>query len=512
MALPREPRQKMINMMYLVLTALLALNVSSEILNAFKTVNRSLETTNKTVNTSTATILKSLKEKTNKPETRERAEYWNPKALQAQSYAQAVYSYIQGLKDEILKKSGGDPNNPDKSFKEDNLDIVTRMMVDKGEGKKLLQQLTDFKTNILKKIDPAIDSALGATLPIDLTIPKTKTRSNRTWERAYFHMVPTVAALTILSKFQNDIKTSENKVIQFCHNKVGEVEVVFDSYAAIIGQNSNYLMPGQEIEIKAGIGAFSKAAKPTISIGGTTVALGEEGYASQKMNVGGLGNHTIPVMITYFNQISGKKDTVQKNVEYTVGQSNASIALDKMNVLYVGVNNPVTIAASGGGDDKVQVSISGGNGSLIKQGAGRYIARVSSITDDCRISVTVEGKLAGVSQFRVRTIPTPVATVGGFDSGDNVPAGAFRAQGGVGAYIKNFPFELKYTVTSFTLTADDENGDIIEAPCQGNTWSPAAMNILKNLKNGKTVTVDNIRVIGEDGRNVKVPSLVYYIK
>ena len=97
-------------------------------------------------------------------------------------------------------------------------------------------------------------------------------------------MVPTVAAFTILSKFQNDVKTSENKVVQFCHNKVGEVAVRFDTYAAIVGQNSNYLMPGQELEITAGVGAFSKAAKPMITIGGQNLALiGAEGTATAKI-------------------------------------------------------------------------------------------------------------------------------------------------------------------------------------------------------------------------------------
>jgi hypothetical protein len=184
-----------------------------------------------------------------------------------------------------------------------------------------------------------------------------------------------------------------------------------------------------------------------------------------------------------------------------------------MNVLYIGVNNPVTIAASGGGDDKVQVSVSGGGGSFTRVGNGKYIIRVNSVTDDCKISVTVDGKIAGVSQFRVRTIPTPVATVGAWPSGESVAAGAFRAQSGVAAWIKDFPFELKYTVTSFTLSADNDDGDIIEAPCTGNTFNTAAaQNILKGLKAGRTVTIDNIRVVGEDGRNVKVPSLVYYIK
>ena len=97
MALPREPRQKMINMMYLVLTALLALNVSSEILNAFKTVNKSLENTNTTVNKSTETIMESLKEKTTDPVSATKAQIWYPKAQQVQTISKTVFTYIQDI-------------------------------------------------------------------------------------------------------------------------------------------------------------------------------------------------------------------------------------------------------------------------------------------------------------------------------------------------------------------------------------------------------------------------------
>ncbi|MBA2762742.1 MAG: hypothetical protein H0U39_12475, partial [Segetibacter sp.] len=126
--------------------------------------------------------------------------------------------------------------------------------------------------------------------------------------------------------------------------------------------------------------------------------------------------------------------------------------------------------------------------------------------------VSVNGKLAGAMRFRVRTIPDPVGTVGGYASGDNVNAGAFRSQAGVGAYIKDFPFELQYRVTAFTLTADTEDGDIAEAPCTGNTWSAQARGIINRLKPNQLVTIDNIRAVGPDGRNRKLPSLVYYIK
>ena len=508
MALPREPRQKMINMMYLVLTALLALNVSSEILNAFKTVNHSLETTNTTVDKSTQTIMGSLQQKLMEPITADKARIWYPKAQEVQNYAKGVYSYIADLKTKIVKAAGGDFAKGDSSYKEDNLDIPTRIMVEQGEGKKLKQMLEDYKKQVLA-VDSEINKEFSTTFPIDLSMPKTKDKSNKKWEAAYFHMVPTVAALTMLSKFQNDVKTSENRVIAFCHNKVGEVIVHYDTYTAFAATNSSYVMPGDEMEITAGVGAFSKAALPTIIIEGQPIALSEDGAAHRKLNAAtSLGKHTVQVNIQYTDQ-DNKKQSILKNIDYTVGQSNASIALDKMNVLYIGVDNPVSVAASGGAE-RLNVGITGGGGRITGSG-GHYIARVNSVTDDCRISVSVDGKVAGAQVFRVRTIPDPVATVGGYASGDRVPKGAFAAQTGVGAYIKDFPFELKYSVTSFTLVADTDDGDIIEIPCTGNTWSPQARAQINRLKSNSLITIENIKAIGPDGRTRKLPALLYNI-
>jgi len=510
MALPREPRQKMINMMYLVLTAMLALNVSSEILNAFKTVNHSLETTNTTVDKSTQTIMGSLEQKLADPLTAEKARIWYPKAKQVQDYSKGVYSYITDLKTKIIKAAGGDYAKGDSSFKEDNLDVPTRIMVEQGEGKKLKQLLEEYKKNVLEKVDSEIQKEFANSLPIDLTMPKTKNKSNKKWEAAYFHMVPTVAALTMLSKFQNDVKTSENRIIAYCHNQVGAVVVTYDTYTAFAATNSSYVMPGDEMEITAGVGAFSKAALPTIVIEGQPVALSEDGAAHRKLNAASnLGKHTITVNIQYTDQ-NGKKQTIPKIIEYTVGQSNASIALDKMNVLYIGVDNPVSVAASGGAE-KLNVAITGGGGRISGSG-GHYIARVNSVTDVCKIIVSVEGKVAGAQVFRVRTIPDPVATVGGYASGDNVPKGAFAAQTGVGAYIKDFPFELKYSVTSFNVVADTEDGDIIEIPCTGNTWNQQARSQINRLKPNSLITIENIRAIGPDGRTRKLPALLYNIK
>jgi hypothetical protein len=105
-----------------------------------------------------------------------------------------------------------------------------------------------------------------------------------------------------------------------------------------------------------------------------------------------------------------------------------------------------------------------------------------------------------------------VATVGTYVSGSNVPAGAFKAQGGVSAWIKDFPFDLTYRVVSFTVVGEDANGDLLEARVQGNTWNQQAANIVRNVKAGQLVTIEDIRAVGPDGRTRSIPSLMYNIK
>ena len=146
MALPKEPRQKMINMMYLVLTALLALNVSSEILNAFKTVNSSLIATNGVIDTKNKSVRDQFKELMSDPQTQKNASIWKPKADSAGVIAKDIYDYIEGLKTEI--KQGSDYKkleNGEEDFNEGSLEAATRIMDKQKKGEALLARLTKFK-------------------------------------------------------------------------------------------------------------------------------------------------------------------------------------------------------------------------------------------------------------------------------------------------------------------------------------------------------------------------------
>src|SRR5579871_742106 len=187
MALPKEPRQKMINMMYLVLTAMLALNVSAEILNAFKTVNNSIIKSNDVIADKNKVTYSQMDDELKDNGTKLNAEIWVPKAKQAQQLSDGLYTYIQNLKDSLVNEAGPYTEDGVKKFREDDLDAATRLMDEQGNGKILYQKLKDYKQQLLNTIDltseqAASDPALAAVvkkakddfdrqLPLNLRVP-----------------------------------------------------------------------------------------------------------------------------------------------------------------------------------------------------------------------------------------------------------------------------------------------------------------------------------------------------
>ncbi|HRH60812.1 MAG TPA: gliding motility protein GldM, partial [Chitinophagaceae bacterium] len=204
MALPKEPRQKMINLMYLVLTALLALNVSAEILNAFMTVNNSLSSASTTIEEKNKTVFSSFDSLLADSKTQERARIWKPYADQAKQLADATVAYLQSLQMDLKKASGYDPKTGE--FQLDELEEPTRLLADPGvKGNELLKKLTDFKNSLLA-ISPELKKEFENSLPLDLKVPKSSGAVQKDWKNSYFNMVPTIAAITILSKFENDVR------------------------------------------------------------------------------------------------------------------------------------------------------------------------------------------------------------------------------------------------------------------------------------------------------------------
>lgn len=509
MALPKEPRQKMINLMYLVLTALLALNVSSQILNAFKVVDRSLMTSNTNLTASSTTIYNSLQAKMLEPATREKATIWNAKAQQAKKLSDEMDAYINTLKTELKKEAGSKMETVDgqlvEEYKEDDLEAATRLFGNeeggKDRGTQFEKKLKDYKEAMLA-IDPEIRAKFINSFPVDVATLYGPDKKPQTFTTAYFHMTPTVAGITLLSKFQNNVKNAENQVVTFCHAKVGEVQVKFDKTGVLVGQSSNYVMPGQEIQITAGIGAYSSAALPSISMNGSSVPV-IEGKGTYKFQATGAGKHTVPVTVRYKDQDNNDKVETQE-VEYTVGTpGGAAVMLDKMNVFYIGVDNPVTIGSPTGWD-KTTVSMSGGT---ITGSNDKRIVRVSAL-GNASITVTADGK-SGSFPFRVKRIPDPIFKIG--SGKPRVPSVEFKNQSFARAELENFDFDLKYNIVSATVYFSGAGfPNVLTAALNGGSLAPLS-SVLSRCGPGTVVTFDNVKVSGPDGqRNIEGRSISLY--
>jgi gliding motility-associated protein GldM len=515
MSLPKEPRQKMINMMYLVLTALLALNVSAEILNAFKTVDRSLMIASGVAEQKNEEIFKSFKAKLEDPTSREKAAIWEPKAQQARKISDELYNYIEGLKLELKKESDLKTVDGKEEFKEDDLDAATRLLVQqapegKGKGKELFEKLKTYKDQLLA-IDADMKKEIEVGLPLDLTIPPTSSEAGKSdWSYAYFHMTPTIAAITILSKFQNDVRNSESKAVEFCHKQIGQVEIIYDQFQAFAGTNTQYLMPGEELVITAGIGAFSKEARPSISIDGANVPLNAEGTAEYKTRVGGSGAGIKRVRISYAKP-DGTTAVVEKEIKYTVGvPAGLTVSTDKTRVFYKGLENPLSVTG-GGGDEKVNVTIEGAGASLRKVGPGQYVVTCTQLG-----TVTVvanDGKNIQRIAIPVKRVPDPIVIVGG-SAGGAMPANVFRVQSGAIAELRDFVFEgVAYKVMSFMLICTGKGFDEPEfAEVNSASFKDAAAQaLIKRCQAGTTVTIGEIKVLEPGGGSRKLDQNITFI-
>jgi gliding motility-associated protein GldM len=529
MSIPKEPRQKMINMMYLVLTALLALNVSTEVLNAFMTVNNSLQKSNGVVDEKNNLTYNAFKREKADQQTAALAKIWAPPAESVQNYSTALSNYIQSLKDNLIDESGGKMVDGKKEFNIGDLDAATRMFDTKGEGKVLYNKLIQYRKDLLATLDPAnfpdqsdtIKAELKRAiaefshrLPLDTRIPVSETGeatsgdSAKDWTIRYFHMTPTIAALTILSKFQSDVKGSESQVIDFLHKQIGEVKVVFNKFQVLAQANANYLMPGDDLIVTAGVGAFSDAARPDVFVNGTKYEVGPDGTASFKTKAEGSGDKTIMVDVS-FTKPDGSKETKHMPVKYTVGTpSGASIFLEKMNVMYVKEDNPVTISGGSVGAEKVHVSFTNGD---ITHVSGDEYNVVPTTPGEGKIIVTANGKPKEF-KMRVKYLPNPTGFIG-THTGGVVSSAEFKAIGGVLAKLEGSEFQSSFVVVGYTLAGLGGNiPQYVEVSNNGPRWTGQAEALVTRASPGAHIFITHLQVKGKDGRVRELPDMSFMLK
>jgi gliding motility-associated protein GldM len=282
MALPKEPRQLMINLMYLVLTALLAMNVSNEILNAFKIVDKSIVSSSANIQKKNENTLENFKlaltdpEITRNPEKLKKVQDYMVLAEQAVAIGKQMETDLENYKQLIVTKAGGmDPQNPSLLLREDDLDAATNVMIEgdkKGiEMKGKLEKFINDISAIVPSPNPDVMSKSAKTeemkklLPIDLSSSPSEGNPSGDWSYANFHMVPAVAAVTLMDKYINDVKNSQSAVVdELWAQAFGEKktkQIVFDSYDLIVSSPNPYLLPGEKFTATAMLGAFNKIHK-----------------------------------------------------------------------------------------------------------------------------------------------------------------------------------------------------------------------------------------------------------
>jgi gliding motility-associated protein GldM len=304
-------------------------------------------------------------------------------------------------------------------------------------------------------------------------------------------MTPTVAALTMLSKFQNNVKNAENQIVTYCHNQVGAVEVHMDQVGVLVGQSSNYLMPGEELTVTAGVGAYSSTTKSSLTVNGSSINM-VNGQGDYKTTVNGAGKHTIQVAGSFIGE-DGKPVAVNKTIEYTVGTpGGAAVMLDKMNVFYIGVDNPVTIGSPTGWD-KTQVTMTGGT---ISPGTTARTVRVSAL-GKASITVTANGA-SKTFEYRIKRIPDPVFKVGSGKA--RVPAVEFKSQQYCRADLgDDFLFDLKFTVISAQVYFSGANFPNLQQGTISNNSLAGISALMQKCGPGSSITFVNIKAQGPDG-------------
>jgi gliding motility-associated protein GldM len=502
----------MINMMYLVLTALLALNVSAEILNAFKTVDRSLMIATAQAEKQNGQAFQFFEDYSRLPEKRDQAAYYEQLAKKAKTLSDDVYNYLQSLKEELKKESGLKVVNGKEEYSEDNLDAASRLLVvdgenGKGKGKELFAKLKSFKEQLLQ-INDSMRADIETGLPIDLTLPpyskSTPENARNNWSYLYFHMTPTIAAVTILSKFQNDIRNSEAKAVEYFLKKVGSLPNPPTDQSVIVLGSANKLYPGEELTITAGVGAFSKTALPSVSVDGASASVNSSGVAEYKLTAGAPGTYSKRVTVTY-KDLKGVTKSETKVVEYTVGiAAGLTVSTDKTRVFYVGLDNPLSVTGAGG-STKLNVNVSGPGITVKQTGAGTFMINATTPKVDAIVTASDGKSVTPPIKIPVRRIPDPTPKlIGGLNGGDIGADDLIGNPGFAEASPTDFVFEgVKFQVVGFTIVASGGKNYSMSrgiATCPGGGFRSAqASGILSKCTKGTSVIFTEIKVKGPDG-------------
>lgn len=497
----------MINLMYLVLTALLALNVSAEVMNAFFSLDKGMKNSGLIVDKANEGTLKSIAKQADAYKNPNNEKY-NANAIKAQEIAKEFESYIEQIRNDLFAKAGGpNPKVPGQPKDIRNKDLTTRMFVNEGLGDQIKAKIESTRKDLLALADN--DAGVAASLPLDVEqIPEgTKTQS---WSEFKFKQMPVAAIFPILGKMQSDAKNSASAVLGYCQVKVNGEDVKFDAFQPAVTAPKGYVIAGDTYEAEVFLSAYSTQANNlSISVDGNGLPI-NQGVAKYSVKTGSTGTKTYKVNISVKNPLTGESKSYSKDFQYEVGQRSCSVALDKMNVFYIGVDNPISVAAAGVSSNDLKVSASGVT--LNSDGKSHYIVKAST-PGEASITLSGGGLPPTTFKYRVKRIPDPVPSLGKLRGGA-VGNGEFKAQSGIAAILENFDFEARCEVVGYTVTFLQKRQDPSpETPNNGLRFNSTVQAMVDKARPGDAYFFDNIKAkCPGDGVARNLGSLAFKIK
>lgn len=515
-----SPRQRMINLMYLVFIAMLAMTIGQEIIMSYNDTVKSLTETRNLTQQKNKMFEQALEEKAkSSPESFSQtlSDY-----RQFKSKISDLVSFIDVAKGEMLKSAGVGSDTEDFNFNAyNNAEASTQFFFDKGneaspsknalELKKKIDDLRTFITTTFKNYPDREVQALIARANKTLVTEFDKKRSdNKNWLVYKFHNQPLVAALANLEVIQTEASNLESDVLANMLKEKVDADIKFNTYEAIVA-GPTVVLAGQKAEATVVIGTYDNTFPVTI----TGVDRTQNGKGFKSLNTSGAGTQVFSGNIS-FSDSKGKVFNLPFRHEYQVIagaqevklQSGAIVAADKMNVLYRGISNPISASMLGVDNSTVRLSAAGAS---VSRGNGKWnIVPGGGTTVNVTVSGTMpNGKVTTATfPFRIKNIPPPQGQIRG-SSVVSMPASSIPNQT-VSATIPDFDFPVSFTVTGFKFKAPGKPVVTV-----GGSSLSAVANAVKGLQSGDIAYVYDIKVSASglgDMQMKQVPPVVINVQ
>ncbi|KAB1156659.1 type IX secretion system motor protein PorM/GldM [Flavobacterium luteum] len=467
------PRQKMINLMYLVFIAMLALNMSKEVLTAFGLMNEKFEGVNKFSEEYNKSLLATLEQKAEDEPARFKAPL--DKANQVQAISKKLYAYIGDLKTEVAKEFERDEKTGKLPYEAMDKGGYIDQTWFKGDGysskgTEIISTIENYKKDIIAvfgndvKYQPIINNIKSK---FNLDNVKDKDGVSKKYLSYHFESFPAVASIAKLTSMENDVHATEQDIYNALIGNTIAQAASLKNFQAMVILEKNVFFEGETVKGKVVLGKYDANTVPTSFSGPGKI---ENGQAVISMTAGGVGEKTINGTFSFMED--GKPVPLKFEGKYVVvpRPNSATISADKMNVVYRGVTNPMTISFAGVSDKDVTASAPG----MTKaSGTGKYEIRPGSGTE---LAINVNAKLpdgktvSDKKVFRIKSIPAPTGCIGG-DYGSVKGAKSRLEVSQITAKMLDFDFEVKLRVTAFSLKVTGQatvivNGDRVNAQCK----------------------------------------------